>query len=484
MPTESRANGSKVDAERLVQLLGQWSSSTGALYHQLSVALENLVADGSLRADDRLPPERVLAERLTMSRGTVVRAYDQLAASGIVSRRQGSGTVVEGVDLNLSPLDREFVGDPLWSKETGSIDLLKAIPTILPCIEELVASIDLSLYGDVLNQAEPLGWWRLRESVAALHTRQGLPTSGHQILITTGAQQAISLVVNAMVRPGDAVIGEDDSWPGLIDAVRQVGARYEPVQMDRDGLVIEDLAVKVERYRPSLMVFNPQHHNPTGTRLPADRVEAVAAIAREGRVPILEDRVAADLGFDRRHLPAIDEFDTGGYGLIAGSVCKVGWPGLRLGWLRADAQVINKLRSHKAVADMFTPSLSQIIGHQIVERYEDVVEARLDQLRPAADLVVDRLRRDFPDWTFQAPRGGMSVWARLPGGTSSTAFAAHAARHGVAIASGRQFCPSDADCPSVRIPFTIDVDVLGEGMRRLAVAWSTFDRAPVQACVI
>ena len=469
---------------RLVQLLGQWSSDGGPLYQQLAGRITGLVADGSLRANELLPPERILAEALAVSRGTIVRAYDRLASDGAVVRIQGSGTTVAGRSLNVGAVSGEFVGERLWMAEGAAVDLLKAMPTMLPDVAELVAGIDLASHAVDLDGAEPLGWWRLRESIADLHTRQGLATTPHQILVTSGAQQAISLVVAAMARPGDVVLGEEDTWPGLIDSVQHVGARFEAVRLDSEGLIIDDLESKIDRFRPGLMMFNPQHQNPTGSRLPPERVAAVAALARRHRIPTLEDRVAADLGFDRRHLSAIDEHDTGGYGLIAGSVCKVVWPGLRLGWLRADAQVINRLRSHKAVADMFTPAISQVLGLGVLERYDDLIDQRLAQLRPAADLVVDTLRNELADWTFAPPRGGLSVWARLPEQASAAAFVQHASRVGVLIASGRQFSAVDADCPNIRIPFTASPAVLAEGLRRIVEAWRTFDRRPVAANAI
>lgn len=468
----------------MVQLLGHWSGGSGPLYRQLAERLTASIDDGTLRVGDRLPAERSLADALSVSRGTVVRAYDEVAALGAVARLQGSGTTVQGHDLRSESRPDRFVGERLWTPDLASVDLLKAIPTMLPAVAELISSIDLDPHVGDLDEAEPLGWWRLRQRIADLHTRQGLPTSPHQILVTCGAQQAISLTISVMVRPGDVVIGEDDTWPGLIDAVRHAGARFEPVLLDHDGIIVDDLATKIDRFRPSLMAFNPQHQNPTGSRLPAARVEAVAELARRHRVPVLEDRVAADLGFDRRHLPAIDEYDTGGYGMLAGSLCKVAWPGLRLGWLRADAQIINRMRSHKAVADMFTPALSQLLGLEIVERYDEFVAARLDQLRPSVDLVVEALERDLPEWSFPSVRGGLSVWAMLPKEASATAFVQHATRHGVSIASGRQFCPNDVDCANVRLPYTAAPNVLQEGMRRLADAWRTFDRAPVEACMI
>lgn len=484
MRTTSSSNARKVGTNRLVQLLGQWSTADGPVYQQLADRITALIDEGSVRADDVLPAERSLAAALSLSRGTIVRTYDQLASQGCVARVQGSGTTISGrVIGGRTPAD-QFVGERLWMAEGASIDLLKANPSMLAEVGELVAAIDLGAHADDLAGAEPLGWWSLREQIAALHTRQGLGTTPHQILVTSGAQQAISLVVSAMARPGDVVLGEEYAWPGLIDAVQHVGARFEPVRLDRDGLIIDDLESKIDRFRPGLMVFNPQHQNPTGSRLPPDRVAAVAALARRHRIPTVEDRVTADLGFDRRHLEAIDEFDTGGYGLIAGSVSKVVWPGLRLGWIRADAQIVNRLRSHKAVADMFTPALSQLLGLSVLERYDELVDRRRAELRPAADLVVDTIRDDLTEWAMAPLRGGLSVWATLPDHTSASAFVQHASRHGVLIASGRQFSSNDADCADVRIPFTAPPSILAEGLTRLVGAWRTFDRQPVPADVI
>ena len=484
VPVGSSANPSRVGAKRLVQLLGQWADGPGPLYRQLAERIAELIADGSLRAHEVLPPERTLATALTVSRGTIVRSYDELAANDAVTRVRGSGTTVAGRPMHAGARSAQFVGERLWMSGESSVDLLKAIPTMLPEVAQLVAEIDLSRHARHLDGAEPLGWWSLRERIADMHTAQGLPTTPHQVLVTSGAQQAISLVVTAMTRPGDVVLGEESTWPGLIDIVGQVGGRFEPVRLDRDGLILDDLASKIERYRPALMAFNPQHQNPTGSRLPPDRVAAVAELMRRYRVPTLEDRVAADLGFDRRHLPAFDEHDTGGYGLIAGSVCKVVWPGLRLGWLRADAQVINRLRSYKAVADMFTPAIGQVLGLAVLERWDDLVAHRLADLRPAADLVVDTLRTELPEWTFASVRGGLSVWASLADQASASAFVQHAGRHGVLIASGRQFSADDADCSNIRLPFTADQLTLAEGLRRVVEAWRTFDRPPVAAQVI
>ena len=453
--------------------IGGWSESGGSLYAQLADAIASLIETGVIRAGDRLPPERSLADALSVSRGTVVKAFDRLAAAGAVERIQGSGTTVTGNAVPTPPGD--FVGGPLWETRTESISLLQAQPTILPSVFDAVRSTDLAGFGAELDTAEPLGWMELRQAIARFHSTQGMPTDPHEVIVTSGAQQGVSLMVGAFVRPGDVVLGEEYTWPGLIDSVRHAGARFEPIRMGADGIDVVDLERAIVRFGPAMVLLNPQHHNPTATRLAPERVAEIARLAREHRVMVVEDRVAADLGFDRRVLPAIAQHDTDGLGVTVTSVCKVAWAGLRLGWVRADAQIVNQLRSHKAVGDMFSSLLSQAAAITVLGRYDELISERVEQLRHRCDLVCDMLRADFAAWSFAPPRGGMWVWATLPPGTSADAFVQHAARFGVQVASARQFGAVDADSRHVRIPYTSEEAVLAEGMRRLADAWRTFD---------
>ena len=123
---------------------------------------------------------------------------------------------------------------------------------------------------------------------------------------------------------------------------------------------------------------------------------------------------------------------------------------------------------------MFTPALSQLLGLEVIQRYDDFVAERLTDLRASADVVIDWLERDFEEWSFLPPRGGYSVWATLPGDVSADAFVQAAGLQGVLAASGRNFCPNDADCSNLRIPFTAPPEVLDEAMGRLSQTWQSF----------
>lgn len=473
---QSSARSTKLDPSSLADFLGRWSAGDGPLYRQLVGAVEALVDDGTIRAGDQLPAERALADALAVSRGTVVRAYDSLADAGRVRRVQGSGTTVAGNRIPAAAQADDFVGDPLWAANDDAISFLKAIPSLLPEVHDAITSVDLAAHGADLDTAEPLGWWSLRSRIADHCTADGLPTTPHQIMVTSGAQQALALTIRSIVHPGDVVLGEEHTWPGLIDLVVHQGARYVPVQMDAGGVDAVQLERLVERYRPGLVVLNPQNHNPTGSRMADERVAEIARIARDYRVPVAEDRVAANIGFDRRRLPAIADHDTGGHDVTLDSLCKVAWPGLRLGWVRADAQLISRMRAHKAVDDMFCSLLSQAAGLAVLDRYEAIIAARVDQLRPRLDVLTEALDAELPEWSYQRPRGGLSVWVTLPTGVSADAFVRHAARHGVLVASARQFGAEAVDSRQIRLPFTAPEVELAEGMRRLVGAWHSFDR--------
>ena len=122
---------------------------------------------------------------------------------------------------------------------------------------------------------------------------------------------------------------------------------------------------------------------------------------------------------------------------------------------------------------MFTPALSQLLGIEVIRRYDDFVAARVAELQPSAEVLARRITRDFDGWTFNPPRGGLSLWATLPNDISADAFVQAAGHRGVLVASGREFCPNDADCSSIRLPFTAPVDVLETAMDRLAETWAS-----------
>lgn len=483
MQSSSRAKGDILDrsttrsADQFASILGLWSAGRGPLYAQLAQGIERLIEAGVLRHGELLPPERQLASALQVARGTVVSAYTRLADREVVERTRGSGTrVVAGEPLAVDTSRR--VGDPLFGSAPAAIDLLVATPRLLPRTLERIQAVRLDEHHLELDDTEPAGLPVLRTRIAERYTATGLPTTAAQILVTAGAQHAMLLATMLLVRPGEVVLCEETTWPGLIDNVTRFGGRTHPLPMDDRGLVVDELAGTIERLRPVCITVNPHHHNPTGTRLSAERRRALAELASAYSVPLVEDRVVTDLAFDGqvpRPLAAEVEGDRlRSHHLTVDSVSKTAWPGLRIGWLRAEAPVIAELRARRALTDLFSPVASQLAAVAVLDDLDAIVAERTADLRARADLVADRLQEDLPDWRFARARGGLVLWIELPEGSAS-AFCEHAARHGVLVANGRQF-GATVDDRHLRIPYTASPAELTEGIDRLASAWAGFDR--------
>ncbi|MEQ8439622.1 MAG: PLP-dependent aminotransferase family protein [Ilumatobacter fluminis] len=490
MPTESSANQKKMDqsaprtAEQLASLLARWADGPGSLHHRLTESLTELIAAGVLRPGELLPPERRMASALAVARGTVVRSYTSLSERGLVDRIQGSGTRVVGTTETVGSIDVTR-SDGLYARHGAAIDLRMAMPSMLATTTAAVARVQFDAI-DVatLADTEPAGLFMLRERIAHHLTRQGLSTTPWQIMVTSGAQQAIVLAVSGLVQPGDAVLVEAVTWPGLTDAIAQRGGRAHGVELDREGVRPDALEDAIQRLRPAAIGLNPHHQNPTGSRMSAQRRREIAELAAAYRVPIIEDRALAHLAFDGQ--VATPLADHAPQHLVVDSINKVAWPGLRIGWLRADADVIERLRPVRAMIDLYSPTHSQLAAIEVLRDWEDIVDERVDGLRRAADLAVDTIGEVLPTWRFARPRGGLVLWAELPGGDAA-AFCDHAARHGVLIAPGKQFgvdAPYDDD--HVRIPFTVPQPALLEGIERLGAAWRSFERsnAPYPAAAV
>lgn len=196
----------EISADGLSTRLGRWSQGAGTLAAQLSDGIAALVSAGELRPGDRLPAERALAAVISVSRGTVVAAYGILAERGLVERRQGSGTRIAGAPVSVAPSSRAGRGEALFSALPNTIDLLRTVPRIPDLAQRLIRAHQPRLELALLPETDPAGLPVLRRLIADMYAGEGTPTTPEQILVTHGAQQAISLVVNALVGPGDVVL--------------------------------------------------------------------------------------------------------------------------------------------------------------------------------------------------------------------------------------------------------------------------------------
>ena len=468
------ATSTKMDANQLTQLLGSWSTGGGPLYRQLADSLGDLIEQGALRDEVLLPPERTLAETLAVSRSTVVAAFGLLQDEGRVQRRQGSGTRVMARQVP-GPERGPMRSAPLFDRGRETRALLQAVPA---CSIDFAAEMQgvAAEHPVPPDVVESEGWAPLREAVARRYSDKGLPTRSDEILITSGTQQACTLLLNEMCDPGDIVLTEAITWPGLTDAAERVGARCHGIPMDADGMIIDELTAAVERLRPAAIVVNPHHHNPTGTRMTPSRRRALAAVAADYGVPVVEDRVFAELAFDGVVPPPLSTHRADGPIVVVDSMSKTVWSGLRIGWIRASPDLIGRLRLVKAIDDLGSSTPSQLLAHRLLPRLDELIEARCVEMAATADRAWTLVREFLPDWSVPEPRGGASLWCELPTPVVRP-FVAHAARFGVLLAGDDTFAVSKQPGRHVRLPITAPATEFASAVERLAHAWQSFDPA-------
>lgn len=445
--------------------------------------------DGDLRPDDRLPPERALAEELAVSRSTTVAAYALLQERGVVVRRQGSGTRI-ATSRPLAPgarLDANGVNElfrPMLADEKDVVDLASATVGVAESVREVLANLPGPELAALLDTSGyvPAGLATLRRRLALTYAEQGLPTDAGHVLVTAGAQQAISLVTSLLVSPGDAVVTEEATYGGALDIFRSAGARLHFAGSDGDGVRVDDLEQVVARVRPALIYLVPTYNNPTGTVLTERRRKAVVDIARRYHVPVMDDMVLSHLPLDGRPTPPALAYyaETGPAAsrtdlvITVDSLAKIFWGGLRIGWVRASPGLVNRLARAKTIVDLGGSPVMQLAGVRLLDVLAETVSLRTTEFRAGLARTQELLANLLPEWEYQVPRGGQVLWMRLPRG-SARGLATVALRHGVRIATGPALSPGETFDDHVRLPFTLAEPRLVEGLHRLAAAWRGYD---------
>jgi DNA-binding transcriptional MocR family regulator len=469
--------------------LAGWTGGEGPLYRRLAAAFRRAVERGELPAGSRLPPERDLARLLSVSRSTVVAAYEDLRREGWIRSRQGSGTWVRGVARRAGPeAPPGRSASALRALIEGPADAIEFTVAALGAEHVLDDALDDELAGRLvadLREAarhhgyRALGLPELREAIAGHVSGWGLPTRPEEVLVTTGAQQAIALVAAAFVRPGDPVVVEDPTFVSALDALAGAGARLLGAPVGPQGVRVDALRERIAASGARLVYVIPTFHNPTGSLLPEAKRREVAGLAEELGVPVIDDASLTDVPLDGDPPPPLAAFAPGAPILTVGSLSKLFWGGLRVGWIRASEPLIARLVRVKLVADHGSSVPAQLLALRLFERMGTIRPARLSLARERHRLLEELLRRHLPSWSWTPPRGGLCLWARLPAGDARD-LARVAQQHGVLVVPGSVASVSGAFADHVRLPFVHEPATMEEGVRRLARAWEACVAEPAR----
>lgn len=468
------------------------------LYQQIETYLRQGIISGSLAADTRLPASRQLARDLGVNRITVESAYAGLETDGLIYSKMGSGTyVLPSNPLSAFSKDKPGTAWPLWQQslepQEKASDKSAETPGSLSRHSKLISFAsgigDAELFPAedfrkvlqtvmrrdgiaALDYGEPNGHAPLRETITHILASQGLQTRSENVLITAGSQQALSLVSQLLLKPGDVIMVESPTYSGALELFRALGFKVVSVPVDRHGMQVEALETLLQQHHPKLIYTIPTFHNPTGTCLSSQRRIELIILADRYNIPILEDDFVGDLRYEGRAQPALKALDPGGRVIYVSTFSKILMPGLRVGFLVAEGPIYERLVKFKRVNDLATSTLIQraLEVYVTVGRYQSYLRRSCQLFRKRRDAMLSAIEHYLPpEINLDPPQGGLFIWLQLPEYLSSKKLRPLAWEEGVDFSAGSGFFADGLKGRNwLRLNFVAQSpDQIEEGIRRL-----------------
>ena len=322
----------------------------------------------------------------------------------------------------------------------------------------------------------------LREMIARHISRFSSEVSADNVLITSGSQQALDFVGRLFVNRGDYIVVESPTYLGALQAWNAYGAQYIPVRADEHGMIVDELEAAL-RVGPKFIYVLPNFQNPSGSTLSLERRQQLIRIADKYGVPIIEDDPYGQLRYEGEHIPSIVALDSeyrgpngghySGNVIYLSTFSKLLAPGLRLGWVIAPLEVIQKLVMSKQAADLHTSSFNQYVAFEaakggFLDEHVKVIRATYKERR---DVMIEMMEEMFPAGvTWRKPKGGMFLWSILPEGMDSAEVLKRAVEKKVAFVPGEAFHPLGGGRNTMRLNFSYSSpETIREGIARLGV---------------
>jgi 2-aminoadipate transaminase len=460
------------------------------VYRQIYERLREQILAGSLPEATRLPPERAFARRLGVNRSTVVHAYRELAADGLIEQRVGSGSRV-AADLKVERSGDTsgipwWVGLPPWSvgafpavlgelaaaAHSERIAFVQGVPPIEPSPLADLARSFARVGGDenfVLSYGSSEGYPPLREAIAARMRRRGCTIDARDVLILTGSTQGITLAAQSLAERGDEIIIEAPTYPGALQIFQIAGLRAIPVPVDEDGMRVDHVEAVLRTRRPRFIYTMPSLHNPTGVTMSAERRERLVKLARRAGVPIVEDDPYGRLAQEDAPLVARSSEDV----IYLSSFSKTIAPSLRLGWMCAPRTIYERFLLRKQSIDMASSLYVQAaVCDYLSSSYDQHVDALRVELAERRSIAFAAIDRFWPAGArVQRGGGGFYLWATIGRELRARALLDLAEHNGASFLFGEAFFASSGGDHNFRIALTpVPRDEIEGGIRRIGAA--------------
>ncbi len=465
------------------------------IYKQIVTYIEEGISSGTFLPESMLPSERALAQELQVNRSTVVAAYEELQSLGIVERKKGSGTRIStdiwGISHKRIPNWGRYVEDgsflpnlPLIQrirKETQKNDLInlasgELAPNLFP-VDQFRKILSKQPFIGHLGYDHPQGNETLRNTIAS-HVKKykNIDANENSILITSGAQQAIHLIVQCLLKPGDAVAIEDPSYCFSLPIFQSAGIRTFLLPVDKHGINPDDLVELHKKHRIRMVFLNPDHQNPTGTVLSLDRRKKMLELSTEFGIPIIEDDPYSMTSYSGEVNPTLKSIEQDGNVLYVSSLSKIVASGLRIGWVIGPQQVIQRLADAKQQVDFGHSVFPQWIANEFLGSgsFHTHITLLRNELNIRRDRLVSSLNELLRDKVeFLVPNGGIHLWCKLHSDINEDHLLEESMKRGLAFVPGSILGTKKAH---VRLTFGRgDMNSIQEGVSRFAEALKLFE---------
>lgn len=461
-----------------------------AIYKQLAEFIENGIADGTFPPDKPLPSERKLAKELNVNRSTVVAAFDELESNGLIQRNRGSGTTIS---KDIWGITKKRI--PSWNRYVEAGSFLPNQPVIQRIRKEAVGHKLINLAsGELSEDLFPLKFLReitsTRSFIGSLgydhpqgnevlrgtitkHVKQfrKIETNPSSILITSGAQQALHLVVQCLLKPGDAVALEDPSYNYNLPIFKSAGIKPYYLPVGKDGIEPDDLLTLYKKHRIRMIFLNPAYQNPTGTLLSETKRKAILEISSEYGIPVVEDDPYSLTSFTGEEVSTLKSMDIHGNVLYISSLSKIVASGLRIGWIIGPRPVIERLSDAKQQIDFGHASYTQWIANDFLEseNFNSHIKGLVKELENRRNQIVTSLNYFLGDQVeFFIPQGGIHLWCRVKKDFNEMQLLEESIKRGVIFVPGSTMGSKKG---FVRFTFAReDEESIHEGIKRFAAA--------------
>ena len=453
------------------------------LYAQIRDQIRERIASGALRIGERLEPSRELAKRLSVHRTTVGNAYADLEAEGLIEGTVGRGTFVSPMAESLKQshqVARRANHDVFWNSffsdepqddalgrlmrsatAPGVISFATAHgPDELMPVDLVRRATDAVLRREgarILQYGSSDGHPPLKKYLQGRLRRDGIAVELDEMLITNGCQQSLDLLRRSLLAAGDAVVCENPTYTGLWHVFQAPGVRLIGVPVRSEGMDLEFLSAVLEQNKVKLILTSPSFQNPTGQSMPLAARKKLLELAARFQAPVVEDDIYGALRFRGREVPPLKALDSAGLVIYLNSFSKVGFSGLRVGWMVAERRVIERVRWTKQGSDLHTNMLGQAVLEEFGRRgWLDKLLRRARNLYERKLAATERaMRRYFPpEAKCIYPEGGMSVWVELPAGMDATDLLVKARDRRVIFAPARFYYFQNVQHNAFRICFS------------------------------